>query len=134
MRRRTKNQYYRWLVGCVLQKCLTEIKIYHIVCGEIRSNKYILNRNASDNKHKESLSLLGTLYLERKLIALKRFMLVDIPQEHGINLFARSLSMTSFFRSIFPFQIVFQLEFDEHINFFVRFVYVNSHSRGGQQI
>lgn len=119
-----KNQYFLWL-GWVGASKVTEIKIYHIVCGEIRSNKYILNRNASDNKHKESF-FVARHFIPRTKADCVKAIYVGRFHKSIASIFVPAfisftLSMTCFFRPFFHFKLFSNLNsMNTLIFFFVR--------------
>lgn len=85
-KRRTFPFFFHWFreISVLRVFKVTKIKIYHIICYNVRL--YFSIRKTIDNQQKENF-LISSIYRTQKLIALRRFMLPGSLQKKEINLF-----------------------------------------------
>lgn len=116
-KRRTFPFFFHWFreISVLRVFKVTKIKIYHIICYNVRL--YFSIRKTIDNQQTENF-LISSIYRTQKLIALRRFMLPDFLQKkREINLFPL----------FFPLKRIYsccakcwdKLNYDEHNLFFL---------------
>lgn len=116
-KRRTFPFFFRWFfqeISSLRVFKVTKIKIYHIICYDVRL--YFSIRKTIDNQQKENF-LISSIYRTQKLIALRRFMLPGSLQKKK-----RNQSFSTFFHwNEFTTRAKCwdKLNYDEHNLFFL---------------